>query len=233
MRKYKLSSVTEWTRSLEGKIYSSPQRKIRCPEREKVKGGGVRRMQTKWNNVKFCCPLRSVCLLPKFLPQNYITHPSVDVKSSVVTRQNKHPSNTFISNTFSEAFHFFFIGLLLVGSTIQISHILLRNVVFAQRNESVPLFFFFLFLLKGAFLMCSLAQGETESSRRWDSLRDIQPSGAAWVSAASPRAFTSAAETEGRAWTPAPLCSTWGKKKNNPAVFGLTFLIIHNELAHE
>lgn len=120
-----------------------------------------------------------------------------------------------------------------MGSTIQISHILLRNVVFAQRNESVPLFFFFLFLLKGAFLMCSLAQGETESSRRWDSLRDIQPSGAAWVSAASPRAFTSAAETEGRAWTPAPLCSTWGKKKNNPAVFGLTFLIIHNELAHE
>lgn len=79
--------------------------------------------------------------------------------------------------------------------------------------------------------MCSLAQGETESSKRWDSLRDIQPSGAAWVSAASPRVLTSAAETEGRAWTPAPLCSTWGGTKT--AVFGLTFLIIYNEMAHE
>lgn len=67
--------------------------------------------------------------------------------------------------------------------------------------------------------MCSLAQGETESSKRWDSLRDIQPSGAAWVSAASPRALTSAAETEGRAWTPAPLCSTCGGGDQNSSVW--------------
>ncbi len=57
--------------------------------------------------------------------------------------------------------------------------------------------------------MCSFAQEETESSKRWDSLRDIQPSGAAWVSAESPPVFMFAAETEGHVWTPAHLCSKW------------------------
>ena len=64
-----------------------------------------------------------------------------------------------------------------------------------------------LFFSKGAFLMCSLAQEETESSKYWDSPRDIQPSGAVWVSVASPRVFTFAAGTEGHVWTLAHLCS--------------------------
>lgn len=58
---------------------------------------------------------------------------------------------------------------------------------------------------KGAFLMCSSEQEETESSKFWDT----HPSGAAWVSVGSPLVLVSAAQMEGRAWSPAHLCSEW------------------------
>lgn len=62
-------------------------------------------------------------------------------------------------------------------------------------------------LSKGVFLMCSFEQEETESSRCWDILRDIQPSGAAWVSVESPRVLMFTAQTEEHALTLAHLCS--------------------------
>lgn len=81
-----------------------------------------------------------------------------------------------------------------------------------------------LFFSKGAFLMCTFAQGETESSKRWV----IQPLGAAWVSVASPLAFTLSAGTAGRAWIPAHLCS---KCKLNST--WAHFPIVSNESPHE
>lgn len=85
-----------------------------------------------------------------------------------------------------------------------------------------------LFFSKGAFLMCTFAQGETESSKRWDNLRVIQPLGAAWVSVASPLAFTLSAGTAGRAWILAHLCS---KCKLNST--WAHFPIVSNESPHE
>lgn len=62
-------------------------------------------------------------------------------------------------------------------------------------------------LSQAAFLMCSFAQEETESSKYWDSLRDVQPSGAVWASVESRPVFMFTAETEGHVWTLAHLCS--------------------------
>lgn len=75
--------------------------------------------------------------------------------------------------------------------------------------NKIPLTSVRLFFSKGAFLIYSFPQEETESSKYWDSLRDIRPTGAAWVSVVSARVFMFSAETEGRVWTPARLCSKW------------------------
>ncbi len=75
----------------------------------------------------------------------------------------------------------------------------------SKKMKDIPLTQVCLFISKGAFLRCSLAQEGTESSKYWDG----QPSGAAWVSVESRRVFTFTAVTEGRVWTRAHLCSKW------------------------
>lgn len=95
----------------------------------------------------------------------------------------------------------------------------IKDVVSSESTVSemktIPLF------SQGAFLMCSFAQEETESSKHWDSLWDIQPSGAVWVSVESRRVFMFAAGTEGHVWTLAHLSSK-GEKKNKTR-FGIIF----------